>query len=209
VRREVRDTALSVDELLRDLDRALSVGEEPRRLVPQLVELARLSAVGSDAWLFAHRQLAATAAETDPWQASLLARRLLDVSVDDHAAWGALGLAQSLLGNLRFAVRCYEKARALAPHETLYLHNLGHLYDAGVNRPDLALPLLAEALGRLGSTPRDPRSLRTEVAASYAHALARAGKIDEARQLLATALARGKTRDQAKLQAWIERGAPR
>ena len=200
---------LSVDDLLREIDRALYAGEEPRRLVPELVELARLSPMGSPGWLFAHRQLAATAAETDPWQASLLARRLLEVSSDDHAAWGALGLAQSLLGNLRFAVRCYEKARALAPDDAMVAHNLGHLYDAALGRPDLALPVLKEALDRLGREPRDSRTLSAEIASSYAHALARSGQVDEARRVIDAALARGKTRDQAKLQAWIHRGAPR
>ncbi len=202
---DTKREALGLDDLLRDVTRALWAGEDPRRLVPQLVELARISAPGSEPWLTAHRQLAATAAERDPWRASLLARRILEHAPDDHAALGALGLAQSLLGNLRFAVRCYERAILLAPDEPRYAHNLGHLYDAALGQPERALPLLDRARRSFEST--GSRGIRAEVTCSYAHALARVGRWQEALQLAEDALSSGRTRDQAALLAWIRVGA--
>lgn len=203
---DVQREALRVDDLMREVERALWTGEDPRYLLRQLVELARLSAPGSEPWLVAHRQLAATAAETDPWRASLLARRVLAIAPDDPTALAALALAQSLLGNLRYAVRCYERALALQPNDIRSAHNLGHLYDAVFDQPERALPLLERAMHGFAST--GSRALRAEVAASYAHALARVGRVDDAKRILETALARGRTREQAALHAWILRGAP-
>ncbi len=191
---------------MKDVERALWAGEDPRRLIPDLVELARLSPPGGPEWILAHEQLAATAAETDPWRASLLSRRVLELVPDAHVAWGALGLAQSLLGNLRYAVRCYERALELARDDHRYAHNLGHLYDVALGQPERAIPLLARAMRGFESTASN--ALKAEVAASYAHALARAGSIALALSVLAPALAHGKTRDQAALLDWIKRGAP-
>ena len=83
----------------------------------------------------------------------------------DDGAWAVLGLAQSLLGNYRYAARAYERALALAPNNPWYAHNLGHLYDVALDRPQDALPLLAQA------TAAQPGE--ADIAASYAHALAR------------------------------------
>ena len=183
------------DTAVRAISRALWAGEAPERLVPQLVRLLRQTDYGSDAWCFAMRQLALTWAPTRPWRASLLARELLRDNPTDHAAWAALGLAQSIIDNHRYAIRCYERALGIAPGQPRYQHNLGHLYDVVMGRPDLALPLLRAA------HEAEPRCADT--AASLAHALGRTGDAAAALAVLEPALKKGATRDQAELRGWL------
>jgi len=194
-------------ELMGDIRRALWAGEEREVTVPALVDLARLSAEGSETWRFALRNLASIAAETDPWGASLLARRLLELFPDDDAGWAALGLAQSMLGNLRYSAHCYERALAVGGPDLSCLHNLGHLYDVAFDRPAEAVKLLSQAF----EASRDVRSsrLRAEIVSSYAHALARAGEPKRALEIVKKALPRGRTREHAALVAWIESQASR
>jgi Flp pilus assembly protein TadD len=188
-------------QLMRELERTLWAGEERSHLVPKLTLLERISDHGSEAWRFAVRSLATIAAERDPWRASLLARALLAEAPDDDAAWAALALAQSILGNTRYAVACYRRAIALGGRLPVYLHNLGHLYDVCLGRPAEAVPLLEAAWSesQLASV-----ATRTEMAASLAHALARAGEPRRALDVLSRALGRGRTRAHANLLAWIE-----
>ena len=47
-----------------------------------------------------------------------------------------------------------------------------------------------------------------EIAASYAHALARCGKVGMAKRVLKRAIRHGATSDQAALQRWLDAGAP-
>lgn len=184
---------------MRDVARALWAGESAEVLVGNLVVLAREAEEGSTVWRFAHRELALAVSEIDPWRASLLARRLLELAPTDHVGWATLALAQSLLGNLAYAVRCYERAIGLSPHQPRYAHNLGHLYDVALDLPEKAIPLLERA------HRAEPRC--AHVAASYAHALGRAGRPDEALTVLRVALRGGATRDQAALLAWLEKQA--
>lgn len=184
---------------MRDVARALWAGESACVVMSNLVLLARESERGDTVWRFAHRELSLAASESDPWRASLLARRLLEVAPGDHVGWATLALAQSLLGNLSFAVRCYERALTLSPHQPRYEHNLGHLYDVALDLPEKAIPLLERAHR---AEPRCPH-----VAASYAHALGRAGRPEEALGVLRTALRGGATRDQAALLKWLEKQA--
>jgi Flp pilus assembly protein TadD len=183
------------DATVRAISRALWAGESPERLVPQLLGLAREVEAGSATWRFALRNLALTWAPTSPWKASLVARDLLAHEPADHAAWAALGLAQSILDNCRFAIRCYERALRIAPGEPRYAHNLGHLYDVVLGKPHEAVPLLKVAY------EADPRC--SDTAASYAHALARTGEIESAVTVLGAALQGGATRDQRELMRWL------
>ncbi len=185
-----------LESLMRDVARSLWAGESPSRVVGSLVELCRDSEPGSQVWRFAHRELALSVSEVEPWRASLLARRLLEVDEDDHVAWATLALAQSLLGNLGFAVRCYERALKLSPHQPRYQHNLGHLYDVALDEPNRALPLLERA------HRAEPRC--AHVAASLAHALGRAGRAPEGLAVLQSAVRGGKTKDQLALLSWLE-----
>jgi tetratricopeptide (TPR) repeat protein len=184
------------DATVRAISRALWAGESPERLVPQLLRLAGSAEPASEPWCFAQRHLALAWAPIRPWRASLRARELLAVDPTDHAAWAALGLAQSIIHNHRYAIRCYERALKIAPAQPRYAHNLGHLYDVVLDDPAASLPLLGAAY------EAEPRS--SDVAASYAHALARTGEVERALDVLRGALTNGATRDQAELLRFLE-----
>ena len=141
-----------------------------------LAKLARSAEPESDAWVLAHRHLAELAVDRDPWRSAIFARRVVKVDPDDDGAWAVLGLAQTLLGNYRYAVASYRRAIALAPQNPWYAHNLGHLLDVALGASADALVLLAEA------HKREPKE--AEIASSYAHALARAGKVAQAKKVL-------------------------
>jgi Flp pilus assembly protein TadD len=160
-----------------------------------LEQLAQLTEPGTEAWALATRELARLMIVREPWRASVLARRVVDEDPCDHLAWGVVGLAQSLLGNHAYAVSAYERALTLAPEEPVYLHNLGHLLDAGLDRPADAVPLLRRAHLRLRHDPH--------VTASLAHALARAGSIDEARRLMLAVVRRPALDEHHALYRWL------
>src|SRR5262245_40102560 len=189
-----------VDRLRREVERALRDQRDAEDVLPLLARLARAADPESDAWIYAHRHLAEIGVEHDPWRAALFARRVIARRDDDDGAWAVLGLAQSLLGHFRYAARAYEKALALAPENPWYAHNLGHLYDVALDRPADALPLLARA------TFAQPEE--ADIAASYAHALARCGKLAIAKRVLRRAIRRGGTADQMALARWLDAGGP-
>jgi len=189
-----------VERLRRDVERAFADNLEPEEILRRLSRLARAAEPESDAWIFAHRHLAELGVEHDPWRAALFARRVLALRSDDDGAWAVLGLSQSLLGNYRYAARAYERALSLSPDNPWYAHNLGHLYDVALNRPHDALPLLAQAT--------EAQSQESEIAASYAHALARCGELASAKRVLKRAIRRGATADQMALWRWLDAGAP-
>jgi len=189
-----------VDRLRSDVERALRDNLDAEDVLPLLARLARAADPRSDAWIYAHRHLAEIAVEHDPWRASLFARRVIACRPEDDGAWAVLGLAQSLLGHHRYATRAYQEALALAPDNPWYAHNLGHLYDVALDRPERALPLLERAtLAQPGEA---------DIAASYAHALARCGRLPAAKKVLKRAIRRGATADQMALWRWLEAGAP-
>jgi tetratricopeptide (TPR) repeat protein len=195
-----RGASDDIDRLRREVERALREQVDPEEILPLLARLARAAAPESEAWIYAHRHLAELGVERDPWRASLFARRVLTLQPEDDGAWAVLGLAQSLLGNYRYAARAYERALALVPENPWYAHNLGHLYDVALDRPIEALPLLAQATGA--------ETGEADIAASYAHALARCGKLAYAKRVLKRAIRRGGTADQMALWRWLDAGAP-
>jgi len=180
--------------LLERAEHALRAGGDEATSL--LVRLAREATAGGEAWLFAHRHLAEIAAHTDPWRAALLARRVVRERPDDAHAWALLGLACSLLGHTHAATSAYERALARTPDNPYYAHNLGHLYDVGLDRIDDAIRWLARAVAQ---APGDP-----EIAASYAHALARGGRMPEARRVLRHAAKRGLAPHHEPLRSWSE-----
>lgn len=189
-----------IDRLQREVERALRENLDAEDVLPLLARLARGAPPSSDAWIYAHRHLAELGVEHDPWLAALFARRVIAQRPDDDGAWAVLGLAQSLLGHYRYAARAYEQALALAPANPWYAHNLGHLYDVALDRPAASLPLLARAtLAQPGEA---------DIAASYAHALARCGRVATAKRVLGRAIRRGGTADQMTLSRWLDAGAP-
>lgn len=186
--------------LERELDAAMAAGIDADEILALLARIAHAAEPGSEAWISAHRQLAELGVEHDPWRAALFARKVLHHCPQDDGAWAAMGLAQSLLRNYRYAARAYERALAIAPDNPWYAHNLGHLYDVALDRPQDALPLLARA----ALVKPD----EADIAASYAHALARCGKRVLAKRVLARAIRRGATADQKALLRWLDEGAP-
>jgi tetratricopeptide (TPR) repeat protein len=168
--------------------------------VPLLHRLARTAAPGSDESVFAHRHLAELIAGRHPWRAALYARRVVSERPDDDRAWAVLALCQTLLGNYRYAAASYQRALACAPKNPWYAHNLGHLLDVALRRPNEALFWLKTAAA---GAPN-----HSEIATSLAHALACAGKIGEAKKVLARAMKRSASREQAALWRWLEQGAP-
>jgi tetratricopeptide (TPR) repeat protein len=187
-------------ELRRQIEWTLARAVDPSDVLPMLHRLSRLADDGSDESLFANLHLAELLVERDPWRAALYARRVLVHRPIDDRVWATLALCQTLLGNYRFAVSAYHHALASAPKNPWYAHNLGHLLDVALGRANDALPWLERAYRSAGSSG--------ELAASYAHALARAGQLAEARGVLARAMKRTASREHSALLKWLEQGAP-
>jgi tetratricopeptide (TPR) repeat protein len=187
-------------ELRRQIEWTLARAVDPSDVLPMLHRLARVAHDGSDDNLFANLHLAELLVERDPWRAALFARRVLGHRPEDDRGWATLALCQTLLGHYKFAVSAYHHALTSAPKNPWYAHNLGHLLDVALGRA-------AEAIGWLKRAYQSaPDS--GEVAASYAHALARVGRLSEARKVLTRAMKRGSSREHAALLRWLEQGAP-
>jgi len=193
-------TRQQAQELRRQIEWTLARAINPGDVLPMLHKLARVSEDGSEESLFAHVHLAELLVERHPWRAALSARRVIAHRQDDDRGWATLGLCQTLLGNYHFAVSAYHHALTSAPKNPFYAHNLGHLLDIALDRASEALPWLKRA--------HDGAPDSDEVAASYAHALARAGRIGDARKVLLRAMKRGSSREHLALLRWLDQGAP-
>ena len=191
---------VQAQELRRQIEWTLARAVDPRDVLPMLHRLSRIADDGSEEALFAYMHLAELLVERDPWRAALFARRLLAHRPDDDRGWATLALCQTLLGNYRFAVSAYHHALTSAPKNPWYAHNLGHLLDVALNRARDAVGWLKRAY--------QSATYSGEVAASYAHALARVGRLAEARKVLARAMKRSASREHAALLKWLEQGAP-
>jgi len=195
---ETADTA----SLRLSIERSLTGAFDPADVLPRLARLARLAPPGSDDGVFAHQRLAELVVDRDPWRAALYIRRALAHRAHDDRPWAILAFCQTLLGNFRCAASAYERAIACAPTNPTYAHNLGHLLDVALGQPERAVPWLRAA--------HRAKSENTEIIASFAHALGRAGKLNEARTLVGRALRghRG-SRELEALLVWIDSGAPK
>jgi len=165
--------------MLTDVEWAISKQFAARDLVPMLENLVRAAPPTSEAAYFAKLRLSELIVGEAPFRAARLARDVL-VRGDSDRAWAVLGLAHTLLGNYRLATRSYRRALALAPDCGVYEHNLGHVLDVALDRPQDALVHLERAHRAL---PEE-----SEITSSYAHALLRSGQLDKARSLLGTAI---------------------
>ncbi len=183
------------EEQIRRVEDALRDGWDDARVIPLLLRLANALPAGHQAWRLAHHELAQRALPKDPWRASLYARRVVDSCPDDDRGWGMLALAQSLMGHHQFAARAYRRALEIAPHDPVYAHNLGHLYDVAFDQPGASLPHLRRAHQQL------PRI--KDVTASYAHALARAGDPARAYELMVAIVRGGASGEHHALYQWI------
>lgn len=183
-----------------EIERTLRGAFDPADVLPRLARLARLAPPASADAVFANQKLAELLLERDPWRAALYVRRALAHEDNDDRAWAILALCHALLGNFRCAVSAYAKATACAPSNPWYAHNLGHLLDVALGEPLRALPWLKIAYAA--------KSDNSELAASYAHALARAGRIEEARGVLERARTRSVSLELDALLRWLDQGAP-
>jgi tetratricopeptide (TPR) repeat protein len=188
-------------ELRRQIEWTLARAVSPSDVLPMLHRLARIADEGSDESLFANVHLAELLVERDPWRAAIHARRVLVHRPADDRVWATIALCQTLLGNYKFAVSAYHHALSNAPKNPWYAHNLGHLLDVALGRAADALPWLERAYRGAGSTSG-------ELASSYAHALARTGRLADARGVLSRAMKRTSSREHAALLKWLDQGAP-
>src|SRR6516165_9185065 len=99
-----------------------------------------------------------------------------------------------MLGNYRAAASAYHRALSTSPGNPWYAHNLGHLLDVALGRAADAIGWLARAY--------QTAAYSGEVAASYAHALARVGRIADARRVLTRAMKRTASREHSALLKW-------
>ncbi len=186
--------------LRQDVEWALRNALDPSDVLPLLHRLARTAEPGSEESIYAHRQIAELLVERHPWRAALHARKVLSWIPEDDRAWAVLGLCQTLLGHYRFAATAYHRALTASPKNPWYAHNLGHLIDVALGRAAEAITFLRSAY--------EGASDNREIASSFAHALARAGKVAEAKKVLARSMKRGPSREQAALWKWLDEGAP-
>jgi Flp pilus assembly protein TadD len=192
-------TPEQVRKLRASVDWAMRQGLEPDQLLPMLQQLASAADDGGEDFCFAHRRIAELGLEAQPWLAAVSVRRVLAARPQDDACWALLGLAYTMMGHYRAAVGAYRRARTIAPSNPWYAHNLGHLLDIALGRPAEAVPHLASALR---GQPRE-----VEMAASYAHALGRVGRAEEARRLFKRYLGRGATQEHKALMRALEKAA--
>lgn len=203
--------------LRQEIERTLKRAFDPADVLPRLARLARLTSGvtgesarnerGADARqehaehaAFAERKLAELLAAQHPWRAAVHARRALALDDGDDRVWATLALCQTLLGHFHYAETAYKRAIAIAPGNPWYAHNLGHLLDVALAQPERAIAYLARA--------HEAKRDNAEIVASYVHALGRTGRIEQARGLLQTALARFESRELEALLRWLDQGAP-
>jgi hypothetical protein len=187
-------------ELRQQIEWTIARAVDPTDVLPMLHRLARIADDGTDESLFANVHLAELLVERDPWRAAIHARRVLVFRPADDRVWATIALCQTLLGNYKFAVSAYHHALSTAPKNPWYAHNLGHLLDVALGRADEAVPWLERAYRGAGNSG--------ELASSYAHALARTGRIADARAVLTRAVKRTASREHAALLKWLDQGAP-
>jgi len=191
----------SLTKLQNRAEKALIIGRPYQEVVLVLEELARKAPEGSEFQLFAHRRLAELCLERNPWQTALHLKRLMRAGDTDDSVFALMGLCQTLLGNYNSAVSAYRRALELAPDNPWYHHNLGHLLDVGMGNAKTGAKHLRIAY-RLESTD-------SEIAASFAHCLARLGRLAEARAIAKRAVKGSPyNKDHRDLLAWVEQGAP-
>jgi len=183
----------TVESLLSDVAWALERGLPERDLTAMLESLLRSAPRGSSACLFAELRLAERKLQSQPFRAAVLARSVAS-QTNDHEAWGLLGLALTRLGEHRAAVRAFRRALAVNPDDPAHAHNLGHVLDVALDRPRQALRYLAR------SHRAEPEV--GEIAASYAHALARVGARARALELLIESAGLSGPEAEATLARW-------
>jgi Flp pilus assembly protein TadD len=184
----------TVETLFDDARWALDRDLPAREVTAMLQKLLRRAPEQSEPAHFARRHLGRLLLPAEPFRAARLLKEALTHFPNDDELWGLLGIAFSLLGEFRAAHRAYRKALALKPSSGFHLHNLGHLLDVALGRPEQAIPYLEAARRALPD--------EGEVKSSLAHALFRAGHVVKARGLLLQAFHGCETRTDQTLESW-------
>ncbi|HEX6243180.1 MAG TPA: tetratricopeptide repeat protein [Polyangiales bacterium] len=176
--------------------------ERPRNeVMPLLARLLVSAGESGELFVYAHRHMAELLIADEPWQSALHLRQVIKAGAADDTAHALMGLCQALLGNFDSAVYQYERALVLAPQNAWYHHNLGHLLDVALNRPEEAAKHLRWA--------HDAHPMEDEVTASLAHCLARIGQLEEAEALAQEAVDLAPDHEShGSLLSWIKRRAP-
>ncbi|MEM6962437.1 MAG: tetratricopeptide repeat protein, partial [Myxococcota bacterium] len=169
-----------VERLRREAEKALRRSRRTASVERALQRLLDRAEEGSDDSLYARRHLAELQLESNPWNAALHLRRVIQSHGSDDVLHALMGLAQALLGNYQAAARAYQRALKLAPENPWYHHNLGHLLDVALMKPARAEHHLRRAY------QMEPE--QDEIAASLAHCLARIHQMNEAEELARQAL---------------------
>jgi Flp pilus assembly protein TadD len=180
--------------LLGDIAFALRRDLGPAELVPMLERLLEVAPEGSEARRFGRLQLAELVVHTQPFRAASLARTVAIECASDRA-WGILGLAMTVLGHYRAAVRAYKQALFVAPNHVEYLHNLGHVLDVGLDK-------YLEGRKYLERAHRGAPKVR-EIASSLAHAVARSGHVGRALDLLCKCVGMTRPAAAATIETWL------
>lgn len=195
-----------VERLREQAARAIAAKKSSKVVLPILERLLAATTAGTEAQVYAHRQLAEHLVEHNPWRSLVHGRAALAQGgakvAEDEGIHALAGLAHALLGNYPSAVAAYRRAVALTPHNPWYQHNLGHLLDVGLARP-------AEARRHLEAAHRAAGPDDGEISASLAHCLARLGELEAALSHVDVALETGPNKpEHVRLREWILRGAP-
>ena len=190
---DARRLRLSAEWALREL-------VDPSDIIAALVRLLRSSLPDTDDAIFAQHHIASLTVEKEPWKAALAARKLIALRPDDHRVYALMGQAMAYLKHYRAASLAYRKAVSLAPENPWYAHNLGHILD-------VALGLPAEGLALL-ETAHMAEPFDTEIATSYAHALGRVGRTEEAVMMLRRLVRYGVSNEHRKLLVWLDNTSP-
>lgn len=185
--------AVELERLIGDLNWARANSLPAREIVPLLRRVVQVAPAGSSERRTARRELAELIVVRDPWLSARLAIDVLREEPDERA-YGVLGLAHTLLGNYRSAIRAYRRALELAPGAPEYEHNLGHLLDVALDRPLSAVPHLRRAQAGLPG--------ESEIQSSLAHALLRIGRTSEATSWLNRVFDGDQQRVSATLASW-------
>lgn len=193
-------TPAKLQEMRERAEELLLEGQLDQKLVVLLERIAAEAEVHSEPAMFAHRQLAELRLEDSPWQAALHLRRIVEGGTSDDGVFALLGLCHALMSNFRSAISAYRRALGLAPRNPWYHHNLGHMLDVGIDRPEQARSHLEEAY-RL-----EPEE--DEVCASLAHCLGRLNQRQKAIELAKKAVEMAPQNAEHKLlQGWLLCGA--
>ncbi len=161
-----------------DIEWAIREGLSPQELIPMLERLLATAPSDSSEATFARLTLARYLVREHPFRAASLAHAVTRRHTDP-SAYRVLGLALSVMGHFRAAVRAYQQSLEICFEDAETQHNLGHLLDVALDRPRDGLVHLATALQLA------PRV--TAIALSHAHALARVRGSDAALVVLCSA----------------------